>query len=252
MGRISRTFGLFLTLIIAMSCLALLTVKPINAQTTVPTSSPIPIPMPSVPEFTLQLVGPPYEVNTTYYEDENTGQIVTEIGYINQYSYLEIKIKNQPFTPFIGDEHGNMVQIQYNVRIKQSNETNNWVEVYSPYNGYPIQSNSDPTTTIMIPIEGGLISSLGSIAGTQSDIQVEALAGYVHRMVVWSPNFGAPYVFNGTESGWSETQTVSVPENIPNTPTSSVPEFSWLTILPILLTIPIALAMVRKRLQSNV
>ena len=36
------------------------------------------------------------------------------------------------------------------------------------------------------------------------------------------------------------------------TPTASVPEFSWLTILPILLAIPIALALVRKRLQGNV
>ena len=36
------------------------------------------------------------------------------------------------------------------------------------------------------------------------------------------------------------------------TPSPSVPEFSWLTILPILLTIPIALAIVRKRLQGNV
>jgi parallel beta-helix repeat protein len=33
---------------------------------------------------------------------------------------------------------------------------------------------------------------------------------------------------------------------------ASVPEFSWLTILPILLTIPIALAIVRKKLQRNV
>jgi hypothetical protein len=36
------------------------------------------------------------------------------------------------------------------------------------------------------------------------------------------------------------------------TPTPSVPEFSWLTILPLLLTIPIVLAIVRKRLQGNV
>jgi hypothetical protein len=33
---------------------------------------------------------------------------------------------------------------------------------------------------------------------------------------------------------------------------ASVPEFSWLTILPILLTIPIAIAMVRKRMQRNI
>ena len=35
-------------------------------------------------------------------------------------------------------------------------------------------------------------------------------------------------------------------------PSPSVPEFSWLIILSILLTIPIALAMVRKRLKGNV
>jgi hypothetical protein len=35
-------------------------------------------------------------------------------------------------------------------------------------------------------------------------------------------------------------------------PSPSVPEFSWLTILPILLTVPIALIIVRKRLQRNV
>jgi hypothetical protein len=40
--------------------------------------------------------------------------------------------------------------------------------------------------------------------------------------------------------------------NILTTPNPSVPEFSWLTILPILLTTPIALTIVRKRLQRNV
>ena len=35
-------------------------------------------------------------------------------------------------------------------------------------------------------------------------------------------------------------------------PTSTIPEFSWLTILPILLTIPIVLIIVRKKLQRNV
>jgi hypothetical protein len=36
-----------------------------------------------------------------------------------------------------------------------------------------------------------------------------------------------------------------------NSPTPSVPEFSWLTILPFLLAIPIVLVIVRKRLQRN-
>ena len=56
------------------------------------------------------------------------------------------------------------------------------------------------------------------------------------------------------------TVTTSTPSTSPTsnsnspTPTSSptVPEFSWLTILPLLLVIPIILAIVRKRLQRNV
>ncbi len=219
MGKISKIFALFPTLIIAISCLAVLGLKPTSAQTGTSASSPIP----SIPEFTGQLTGPPYIVNTTYYLDENTGKIVPQIGFTNQYSYLEIKIKNQPFTPFVGDEHGNVVQILFNVRIKQSNETDSWVEVYNPYNGYPVQASSGAYTTLEVPIEGGWDSPLGSIAGTQSDVQVEALAGYVHRMVVWSPSFGAPYVFNGTESGWSNTQTIAIPGNIPESIPSQQP-----------------------------
>ena len=41
------------------------------------------VPKPSVPEFTLELVGPPYYQNTTYSLDPNTGQVVAEIGYTN-------------------------------------------------------------------------------------------------------------------------------------------------------------------------
>ena len=219
MGKLGKTFALSLTLLTAMSCLTGLMVKPTNAQEVTSAASP----NPSIPEFTVQLTGPLYIVNTTYYLDENTGKIVPQIGFTNQYSYLEIKIKNQPFTPFVGDEHGNIVQILYNVRIKQSNDTSNWVEVYNPYNGYPIQANSGPFTALKVPIEGGWDSPLGSITGTQSDIQVEALAGYVHRMVVWSPSFGAPYVFNGTESGWSNVQTIAIPGNIPESVPSQQP-----------------------------
>jgi hypothetical protein len=45
--------------------------------------------------------------------------------------------------------------------------------------------------------------------------------------------------------------TFSFSNNIQASPSPSIPEFSLLTILPILLTIPIALAIARKRLQGN-
>ncbi len=141
---------------------------------------------------------------------------MAQIGYTNEYSSLDITVKNQPFTPYFSDTYGDVIYLMYNVRIKPHNESS-WVEVYNPYNGYPKQSNSD-YTTISFSIEGGMDGPLGSIAGTQSDIQVEALIGYVHRIVF---GFGAPWVFNGTESGWSNTQTLSIPANIPLSPTSA-------------------------------
>ena len=252
MGSVKKKSILLLIVIFAVSCLVVVE-RSIGADS---------IPKPSVPEFTVQLTGPSYIVNTTYYLDENTGKIVPQIGFTNQYSYLEIKIGNQPFTPF--DQNGNTVQILYNVRIKQSNETNNWVEVYNPYNGYPVQASSGPYTTLKVPIEGGWDSPLGSIAGTQSDVQVEALAGYVHRMVVWSPSFGAPYVFNGTESGWSNVQTIAIPGNIPESVPSQQPATNttnlWETwqlelaigiIIAVVLTVIVSLAYLKKRKGSK-
>jgi parallel beta-helix repeat protein len=47
------------------------------------------------------------------------------------------------------------------------------------------------------------------------------------------------------------SEQVNINSIVPN-PTPSFPELSWLTILPLLLTIPIALVWVRKRLQRNV
>ena len=223
MGSSNKTFALILTLTIAISSLSLITIKPSYAQDATPAPSPTPLPTPSVPEFTGQLVGPSVDVPTTYSLNQSSGQIVAQIGYTNEYSALNITIKNQPFTHYLSDYYGNIIQLMYNVRIKPHNG-DNWVEVYSPYNAYPIQSNSD-YTTISISIEGQMDSPLGAIAGTKSDIQVEALIGYIHVVVI---GFSTPWVFNGTESSWSNTQTLSIPANIPLSPTPA-PSSSPLT-----------------------
>ncbi len=102
MGKINKTFALFLTIIVAMSCLTLLTLKPINAQST---------PTPSAPQFTLQLAGPQFILNTTYSLNPNTGQIEPNIGYTNKYTSLVIVIKNQEFDSKYGS-------VYYNVTVK--------------------------------------------------------------------------------------------------------------------------------------
>ena len=60
------------------------------------------------------------------------------------------------------------------------------------------------------------------------------------------PNGSQVFVTCGRINSVSVIDTTNGSSTIPS-PSSSVPEFSWLTILPILLTIPIALVVVRKR-----
>ncbi len=225
------------------------------------------IPIPSVPEFTANLVGPPYIVNTTYSLDQDTGKIIPELGYTNQYSFLNITIKNQPYSPFINPNTGLTLKLMYNVRIKPHNETDSWIEVFNPYNdGYIVQSNSD-YTTISLSIEGQPDSPLGSITGIQADIQVEALIGVVTGHLTLPTNGGFPSlspVFNGTESGWSNTQTIEVPANTlsepPTPPATNYPSISFLLVtnaislivIAILLAVIIALLLLlRKRKTSN-
>jgi hypothetical protein len=63
----------------------------------------------------------------------------------------------------------------------------------------------------------------------------------VHRILQGS---FAPYYFNGTQSDWSPTQTVTIPASNVSTnptvtpsPTPTVPEFSWLAILPLCVSV---------------
>jgi hypothetical protein len=216
-------------------------VEPASAQS---------ISVPSVPEFTAKLVGPSYVVNTTYSLDTDTGKIVPQLGYANQYSFLNITVRNQLFTPFFSPAYGNTMQLMYNVRIKPQNETDSWIEVFDPYNdGYIVQSNSD-YTTISLSIQDQPDSSLGPITGIQADIQVEALIGFVAGHLALPTNGGFPSLspyFNGTESGWSNTQTINVPANSMSTPTppaANYPSISLLIITSAISLIVIAILIV--------
>lgn len=168
---------------------------------------------PYIPEFTLELVNPPYYVNTTYSLDPNTGQIVAKIGYTNEYSYVMLVIKNQPFNPSYGS-------LYYNVQIRNQNTPyKNWTVV--PYDGpNPIQTTDSEYTNISLRIDCQW--GLPSLAGTQTDIQVQAMLGdfyYGHS----NPPMTSGFMFSGITSDWSSTQTVSIPANIPlsSTPTPS-------------------------------
>ena len=174
------------------------------------------IPKPSIPEFTLELVGPSYYEPTTYSLDSSTGEIVAQIGYRNEYSALLINVTCQSFTPFT-DSSGNNIGFYYNVRFKDHTSTGSWDEVYHAWNYFPRQSTGSDFTNVGFSIEGENMG-VRVLAGTQIDIQVEAMIGYVHRDA--SIAF-VPWVFSGELSGWSETQTISVPANTPLSSTES-------------------------------
>jgi hypothetical protein len=210
MGSAIKTFALFLTLIVALACVTLLVVEPTSAQTATPSS----IPTPSVPEFTVQPVGPPIIVNTTYSLDTNTGQVVAKIGYTNEYSAVNITVKNQHVSL------PNQTYFYYNVQLKL-HDSAIWITNIYPLaeTDYPLQSNSEYTvlsfTTTYLSQYFEAYYNISLVNGAEIDIQVEALIG----KIVTVGGFPEGTEFNGQTSGWSNTQTVTLPANVPLSPT---------------------------------
>jgi len=213
------------------------------------------VPKPSVPEFTVKFASHPYDVPTTYSIDPYTGENVTYSGYHGESNILEVTIKNQPFTSFNNDNEDS--SFYYNIRVK-GHFSEDWRELYRPSDGYPTQSDSEYTVISLGALgENGLSLSSGSIAfdvpsGGQMDFQVEAMIGYVSRKYVGDYGlFSYPYVFTGEESGWSSTQTVTVPDSsTPSpSPTSSIeptqsPEPQQTELFPPLLIVAASITIV--------
>jgi hypothetical protein len=247
-----QALGKYLSFILIAIFIAssLLMIKSANAQT---------IPKPSVPEFTAEFVIRSYDVPVTYENvtDPFTGQVQLRKsgGYHVDNKTIDITITNQPFTST--DIDGNKTHLYYVIRWK--GQFDNWADInYSSGNldSSPNQGNIriEPSDSDFTFRSFRLIWDLPYIPeGGSLDFQVKAQVGYSYQY------YGGHIIPIGTnfqvveESEWSTTQTVTIPASS-TSPTSSpsVSEFSYLTILPILLTIPIALAMVRKRLQRNV
>ena len=264
----NKNLAIVLILIMAISSLSLLMIKPANAQTT---------PTLTIPQFNVKFENASYTVTTT---NSYTGQSQTQL--INNNS-IEIMIKNQPFDY---SNNGLTYQIYFNIRVKPHfSNTDNWTEVYPlenltssqanengfPYAWYilpetPSQSNQDYTKFAfpVIPTEvygasgydflradtghnAWLPDFLDAIpSGAQLDFQVQALVG--HNSTYWyiqhpfTPTYGgysAPAVAYDSASGWSNTQTITIGETSASTsptPTPTVPEFpSW--TIPLLLTV---------------
>ena len=248
-----KTFTLALILILTASFL--ISVEPAHSQT---------ISKPFVPEFTVKYVDRSYDTQPTYGVDQYTGKtVITNPSEHVDNRTMEITIKNQPFTPFT-DGSGRNINLFYNVRYKGSfgqewtsmfGERAEWEGIYDPYGtyGFPTQDASSQYTTIIYSLPWNIVDG-------QMDIQVEALEGYTNRTIDPSRahiNWAVyEYTFYGEESGWSNTQTVTIGETSASTSTSpnptltstpTVPEFSWLAILPLFVSILGGAILMRQR-----
>jgi len=268
MRKIGKTFALFLTVIMAMSCLTLLTVKPADAQA---------IPKPSVPSFTVKVVDRSYDVpaTVTYSTDPFSGKQVSYSsgGYHVTNKTIDVAIQNQHFSPITGN--GSTVDLYYTIRMK-GHFGNDWQEKSissirpaDSYCPWPIEyqttkihpSASEFTMITFIFGENGL----NLRQGDKMDFQVKASAGYNYFM--WNTDHMFP-IYDGTifksyqESDWSPTQTLTISAssssstqtpNPSSTPSLSptVPELSWLVIVSSLLSMLSVAVALRYRKTAN-
>ena len=195
------------------------------------------IPKPAVPEFTVELVAHPYDVAPITTIDPYTGKnVITGGGYHVENRSIEVKIKNQPFTPYT-DVNGNSISLYYNISSKGHYE-NDWT--YYPNLGINYPASNSEYTIISYGFGGSPMSPqytssmqphlIGEVPdGSEIDFRVEALIGY-HTEISWNvtlyPEF-VYYEFTGESSGWSNTKTITI-----NWSQTSSPEPTSPTLLP--------------------
>lgn len=251
--------------------LSLLLVYPISAQ---------PIPTPATPQFTVRYVDYSYDVPPKYGIDQYTGQNITvQAGYHIDNRSIEFTIKNQQFTPY-NDSSGHTIGMYYNFRYK-GNYANDWTYYPLNQNGqsvihynaglgndeamyppiYPA-SNSDYTVILLrLSLLGPPIGSQEIPNGANVDFQIQGLIGY------FTVNNNGYVILTGESSDWSSTQTVTIGNissptpisTITSTPLSSssqsqsptIPELSWLVIVPLLLAVFAVAFVVKHRKTDN-
>jgi hypothetical protein len=254
MGSLGKYLSLFLVIILSVSILW--TITPSCAQTT-PDITPYPeIPKPSVPQFTIKLIDSSYDIPATTSIDPYTGQTITQPSQHIEARTIEIRIKNQAFTPFevkLGTSNWT-ASLQYDIQWKGHFEKD-WHGLTS--DGYLGSDSGSPETVVTrqgeySPTEGLKMDAQGMYTtfppNSQLDFQVQAMIGFVHR--VYSPIPHSGWTFTGQTSDWSHTQTLNLADgsvSISSNPSPSVPEFSLLSLFPLLVVIPLIAFFALKR-----
>jgi hypothetical protein len=250
MGKINKTSALILTLILTLPCLTLLTANPADAQT---------IPKPSTPDFTVALIDSSYDIPPTSTVNPYNGEVTTTTGQHIESRTIQLSVKNQPFTPYTvqwqsGDQtYNKTVYLHYEVHWKGHFEQT-WHQQYYPLDEHYMITPEDAQLKneyTIFTYKGDSVSDGWSGMGltmphdAQIDFQVKAYIGYVKY--VQESSIGG-FAFTGEESDWSNTQTITLTQT-PTTPTATptIPELTWIVILPMLLSLLVVIVVVNYR-----
>ncbi|MCW4030410.1 MAG: hypothetical protein NWE92_12285 [Candidatus Bathyarchaeota archaeon] len=184
------------------------TPQPTSTPTAVPTTPPKPLwgtTTPSTPSFTVAYADYSHDVPPTYKTDPYTGKsIIDQSGYHVDNRTIKVTINNPAFISSVTND-GNTTGLYFNVRSKGHYE--DWSSASSYRSVTQFEESDNGQTVILFFLDDWSISSGGEV-----DFQVQAVVGYSYRYVsgLCGESFGYNFVTVG-ESGWSGTQTVSVP-----------------------------------------
>jgi hypothetical protein len=256
MGKIRKTIALFLTLIIALSCMTIWVVKSAYSQS---------ILKPPMPEFAINFSQTLYTVTAP---DPVSGENITQQF---QNNTIQVKIDNRPFSSSLNEDKYHLF---YNISTKIHSESN-WSELYPPERYYNDATNFNSTALNLARTPTASTSEYTTISfhdyypsyppnteigfsppfhfppGTQLDLEVRAIIGVDSQVYIadhpTAPRFGGDYepaIVVDVASDWSNTQTITIAERststspTPNpTPTPTIPEFPILVILPLFLSL---------------
>jgi hypothetical protein len=177
---------------------------------------------PSVPEFTVSVTAHSYDIQTTTTTttDPYDSHISTTTmpGYHVVNGSIEVSIKNQQFTPYYAS-NGYPIKLFYHFRAKGFDV--NWH--YSGEGAYVnryFEATNSTYTTFAVLYSGNSFEISGGWNIYKSDgtlgFQVEAFIGYMNvtninpaDIMVRADDLRTDFV--GETSGWSDTQTATIP-----------------------------------------
>lgn len=207
MGSFGKSTSLLIILILVVT--GFIVVPKADAQLPAP-SPPIAkgITVPSVPEFTV------------IFDDDAI--VVT----VKNQSYTSVELSSNFILP---NNATTYLCFDVQSKLHDSTDWRQWYNASSPY-GFPKQNSTSEYTVISSASFSNCPDYADVSNNTQVDVQVQAMNGWVG--IEWA----RWWVFYGVTSDWSNKQTITMPPATSPTPTSTVPEFSSLTIQLTLIT----------------